>query len=148
MYTFLADNGNKDELFKFLASELAEKMNMSGCDIVTTQREYVLSTKNMDTDSIQSCDLEEGDTRVFLHLKHAVLQGHKIVFLLTVDTDLVVATAISIFNSLKDLGLSECKSDMTRADSIVISPSKTVWPRECFALLMLLGYNFHHSREA
>ena len=83
MYTFLADNGNKDELFKFLASELAEKMNMPGCNIVTTQREYVLSTQDMDTDAIQSCGLEEGDTRVFLHLKHAVLQGHKIVFLLT-----------------------------------------------------------------
>ena len=48
MYKFLADSGNKDELFKFLASKLVEKMNMPGCNILTIQREYVLSTQDLD----------------------------------------------------------------------------------------------------
>ena len=48
MYKFLADSGNKDELFKFLASKLVEKMNMPGCNILTIQREYGLSTQDLD----------------------------------------------------------------------------------------------------
>ena len=87
-------------------SRLIEKINMSSCNVLTTQREYVLSTQELDIDFLQPCDHEEADTRVFLHLKHAVLQGHKVVFIRTVDTDLVVL-AISVFDSLKELGLSE-----------------------------------------
>ena len=116
MYTFLADSGNKDELFKFLASELAEKMNMPGCNIVTTQREYVLSTQDMDTDAIQSCGLEP---RTIILIKDHWPRGGRHQSLPASKTcssagpqdclpsNLVVATAMSIFNSLKDLGLSE-----------------------------------------
>ena len=98
MYTFLADSGNKDELFKFLASELAEKMNISGYNIVTTQPEYVLSTQDLDTDSIQSCGHQSLSAS-----KTCSSAGSQD----CLPSTLVVATAMSIFNSLKDLGLSE-----------------------------------------
>ena len=48
----------------------------------------------------------------------------EVVCIQTVDTDLVVI-AISIFNSLKELGLSELYIRYGVADSIMIIPSKT-----------------------
>ena len=47
---FLADINNKDELFKFLSAELIEKIIMPSCNVLTTQREYVLSTQELDID--------------------------------------------------------------------------------------------------
>ena len=87
---FLNDINNKDELFQFLADELMHKMTIPGCNVVTTKREHVLSTKEINTETLAPCDHEEGDTRVLLHLKHVVLEGHKKAFIRTVDTDLVV----------------------------------------------------------
>ena len=55
-YKFLTDNNNKDELFQFNANELIEKMNIEGCNVITTKREYVLSTQDLDKDSLQPCD--------------------------------------------------------------------------------------------
>ena len=136
---FLADNNNKDELFKFLSAELIEKINMPSCNVLTTQREYVLSTQELDIDFLQPCDHEEADTRVFLHLKHAVLQGHKVVFIRTVDIDLVVF-AISVFDSLKELGLSELYIrygvGKQRRDIPIQDVCYQLGPRECQALGM------------
>ena len=82
---FLSDTNNKDELFQFLAKDLTNKMSSSECMFVTTKREFVLSNKGIDTDSLSPCDHEEGDTKIFVHLKHAVIEGHKKVFIRTVD---------------------------------------------------------------
>ena len=103
---FLSDTNNKDELFQFLAEELTNKMRSSSCMFVTTKREFVLSNKDIDTDSLSPCDHEEGDTKIFLHLKHAVIEGHKKAFIRTVDTDIIVVV-ISVFHRLQVFGLEE-----------------------------------------
>ena len=82
---FLNDINNKDKLFQFLADELMDKMRPEGCNVVTTKREYVLSTKELDVESISPSNHEEGDTKLLLHLKHAVLHGHEIAYMRTVD---------------------------------------------------------------
>ena len=139
-YKFLADINNKDELFKFLSAELIEKINMPSCNVLTTQREYVLNTQELDIDFLQPCDHEEGDPRVFLHLRHAVLQGHKVVFIPTVDTDLVVLAIITVFDSLKELGLSELYIrygvGKQRRDIPIQDICSQFGPRECQALGM------------
>ena len=99
----------------------------------------MLSTQELDIDFLQPCDHEEADTRVFLHLKHAVLQGHKVVFIRTVDTDLVVL-AISVFDSLKELGLPELYIrygvGKQRRDIPIQDVCYQLGPRECQALGM------------
>ena len=49
------------------------------------------------------CQQEEADTRMMLHLRHSVEQGHTKAYLRTVDSD-VVELAINFF---KELGLTE-----------------------------------------
>ena len=134
---FLTDSNNKDELFQFLANKLIEKMQLEACNIITTKREYVLSTQELDTESLQPCDYGEGDTRVFLHLKHATLQGHKIFFIQTVHTDLVVI-ATSVFSTLKELGLTELYirygMGKHRRDIPIQEVCYQLGPRKCLAL--------------
>ena len=96
---FLSDTNNKDGLFQFLAEELTIKMRSSSCMFITIKREFVLSNKDIDTNSLSPCDHEEGDTKIFLHLKHAVIEGNKKAFIRTVDNDIVVI-AISVFHRL------------------------------------------------
>ena len=83
-------------------------MTIPGCNVITTKREYVLSTKEINTETLAPCDHAEGNTSVFLHLKHAVLEGHKKAFIRTVDTNLVVI-AVSTYHILEEMGLKELR---------------------------------------
>ena len=74
--------------------------------MVTTKQEYVLSTKELDVGSISPSDHEEADTRLLLHLKHAILRGHEKAYIRTVDSDVIVIS-VTVFNELKELGLTE-----------------------------------------
>ena len=47
----LSDTNNKDGLFQFLAEELTIKMRSSSCMFITIKREFVLSNKDIDTQS-------------------------------------------------------------------------------------------------
>lgn len=58
--------------------------------LVTTKKEKVLANKQFDFSSIQNTDQDEADTRIILHLGHAVENGHKIAYVRTVDSDIVV----------------------------------------------------------
>lgn len=55
---------------------------------------------------ISPCFHEEADTRLFIHIKNAVLSGHKFVLLSTVDSDVIVI-ATSMFQTLKEFGLQD-----------------------------------------
>ena len=57
--------------------------------------EVKASSGTFDTESLSPCGQEEADSRIFLHVKHAVLQGHEQVLIRTVDCD-VVAIALYV----------------------------------------------------
>ena len=101
------------------------------------QRELVLSNKGIDTDSLSPCDHEEGDTKIFVHLKHAVIEGHKKAFIRTVDTDIVVI-AISVFNRLQVFGLEELwvgfGTGRHRRDIPIHQVCQELGPDKCLAL--------------
>ena len=97
--SFLRSSENKTELFRFLSKEICE----------TSHGEIICAFDNCicchTEEKLQVCPTnhEEGDTRVFLHVKDIVDEGFPRVMVRTVDTDVFVI-AISLFN---DLHISE-----------------------------------------
>ena len=62
-----------------------------GTDILTSHGSCLRGVKQL-----APCSHEEADTRMLLHADHEAQQGHKVVCLKTVDTDVLVL-AVSIF---------------------------------------------------
>ena len=74
--------------------------------MVFTLGSVVLCTPEEDTSSLECCNHEQADTRIFLHMKDGLdRQGLHFVLIYTVDTDVVVL-AISAIAKLNDLSLS------------------------------------------
>ena len=98
--SFLRNNSNKTELFTLLADS-----------IYNIQNGIVYATKNSGTvcnkitrESI-SCSHEEADTRIFVHLKHAIETDMiNSACILSNDSDIVILS-IAFFEELKTLGL-------------------------------------------
>ena len=93
---FLRVDSNKNGLFKLISEYLTENMIVpEGSVFITTfGNEAICKPCHLDISEIAPCSHEEADVRIFLHLGHAVSEGHKDVFIRTNDTDVVVlATA-------------------------------------------------------
>ncbi len=97
------DSQNKDEFFQFISLELQRITVNSQYHLLTTKADIEISIKPTDLSDLSPCQQEEADTRIMLHLRHAVDQGRTKAYLRTVDSDVVVL-AIHFFH---DLGLSE-----------------------------------------
>ena len=94
---FLRVPENKGKLFKFLASEFAGSSAYSpGRQLFVTLDQQVIT--NCAT-SMENSDHEDADTRIMLHLQHALSQGMNRAKILTVDSDLLVI-ALGAFHSL------------------------------------------------
>lgn len=87
-YTFLRCDENKTELFRFLAEKLSD-MNIV-TKIVATVEENVVSNQQIDVSQISPCNHEEADTRMFLHVKDAAMEGSQEIMIVSTDTDVVV----------------------------------------------------------
>lgn len=75
---FLRDNQNKMELFQFLNHEIEEHSFFR--PVITSGNDS----------SVGTCDHEEADTRIVVHLIDAAKHGHKNIVVKTVDTDVIV----------------------------------------------------------
>ena len=102
--SFLRDDNNKTELFHFLADKIAEMHTVNV--VIVTKEELALSTQVINLDHVAPCSHEEADTRIFVHAKHAVMEGNQTLMIKANDTDVVVI-AISILPSLQELGLQK-----------------------------------------
>ena len=72
---FLRDTRNKPDLNLFLADSLCS--SLPALKLIVTKGELALSNYDCDLTSLSPCNHEEADTRIFLHMKHMVLLGHK-----------------------------------------------------------------------
>ena len=73
---FLQNDANKQDLFAFLAKEI-EKCKVSGKQIVSTCREYVIcSTGDIPLRNLTPCKQKEADTRLLLRAADCVKQEH------------------------------------------------------------------------
>ena len=81
--TFLHLDDNKNELFSFLARNVAStdspKQHPPGRGFVQPD------------EALKPCTYEEGDTNIILHLEDAVTEGYEKVSIRTVDTNVVLA---------------------------------------------------------
>ena len=55
--------------------------------LLSTKSESVISNRPCDVSALQSCNHSEADSRIFLHLGHAVSQGHQKTYVWTVNSD-------------------------------------------------------------
>lgn len=80
---------NKTELFGLLAQEV-RSIEAAGKDVYSTYGSQVVSnTARESLEDLQSCNHEEADTQIFLHVLHAVKQ-HRRIMIRTIDTDVFV----------------------------------------------------------
>ena len=94
---FLRSDDNKRELFTFLAVHV-ESIHIEGKLLVSSCAEDILS----------SCNHEEADTRVFVHVVHAANSGHGRATICTVDTYIVVVAVANMhkMQNVRDLWLT------------------------------------------
>ena len=88
MAAFLRLDENKKELFSFLAMMIVDTSIEK--QIITTYHKDVLCTQPRDVAGLAPCSQEEADTRILLHVAHAVRQDNKNILICTVDTDVVI----------------------------------------------------------
>jgi len=101
---FLRDNNKKTELFYFPADRLSEA-DMP-CLVTMTKEEDVCYNCVIALEDLPPCTQEEADSRIFVHARHAAMNGSKALMIKGNDTDVVV-TAISVMKSLTELGLEK-----------------------------------------
>ena len=103
---FLRDPKNKIELFAFLTVKVSEFMFPPNKIVFITSGESVISIGA--SSDMPKCNHEEADTRIVVHVLHALEHGTKSVQVRTVDTD-VVAILVGAFH---DLAVTEPLTDI------------------------------------
>ena len=86
---FLHDPSNKKELFNFLTHKVCEFTFPPTKAVYATLGETVVSVGN-NIPIMPSCNHEEADTRLVVHILHALEQGLKSIEVRTIDTDIIV----------------------------------------------------------
>ena len=104
---FLQDNTNMKEFFAMLRNRVADFKFPEDKKVYITSEEYVISRQG--PSDMQSCDHEEADTRIAVHVLHALNKGYNEKFIRTVDTGVVVIL-IGLF-----------------PDLIAMHPSASIW---------------------
>ena len=84
---FLRDSMNKKELFAFLTSKVAQFSWPPDKAVYVISEQGVVSIG--DNSAMQNCNHEEADTRIVVHVLHALTHGAKTILVRTVDTDVV-----------------------------------------------------------
>jgi len=85
---FLRDEKNKQELFHFLSTKIAAFSYPEGKKVFVTQGQDVLTNERLS--EMPSCDHEEADTRLVVHIVDALTKGQSTCLVRTVDTDVVI----------------------------------------------------------
>lgn len=104
-HSFLRNNTNKTELFEYLAEKIIDNCKKNTI-IVSKGTNAISNHQQMNICDISPCSHEEADTRIFLHVGHAVKMGVKAVIVNANDTDVLVI-AVNTFPHLQELGLQK-----------------------------------------
>jgi len=86
---FMQDPFNKQELFSLLSEKVKDFNPPQDKNVLITSEEKVLVAGEASL-TMPDCNHEEADTRILLHVLHALECGAKTVLVRTVDTDVVV----------------------------------------------------------
>jgi hypothetical protein len=94
---FLRESSNKRDLFDFLSLRVESHQFPTNKSVYITKKEYVLTSSS---NKMPKCTHEEADTRIMVHLIHALEGGKQLIQVRTVDTDVIVIL-IGNFHDLK-----------------------------------------------
>ena len=86
--SFLRCSENKKELFPYISQQIIDQADTTKL-LITTFNENALCNQNIEIENLMSCNLEEADERIFLHVQHAA-KTYESVLVKTVDSDIVV----------------------------------------------------------
>ena len=95
---FLRDSTNKKELFAFLTSKIVEFTFPPNKAVYITSGESVVSL-GLNSAAMLDCNHEEADTRIVVHLLHALEHGMRTIKVRTADSD-VIAILVGAFFDL------------------------------------------------
>ena len=133
----LSINQNKDDLFT------CAKANTTATCIISTSGKNALSNQPPDLSCVSPTDHEEADSSMMLHLQHAVMASHKVAFVRTVDSDVVVLS-IHHYPACQNLGLTDLwigfGCGQNYRDIPVHEVSAQLGPNRCLALLFFLAF--------
>lgn len=96
--TFLKDSANKEELFQLLSSYCHSSDIKADQELNITHGTLVLSSRHRPKETLEPCNHEEADTRMFVHLSDVVKERHRKVMIRSVDTDVLVLAVSCIPN--------------------------------------------------
>jgi hypothetical protein len=91
---FLRDSMNKKELFAFLSTKVTE-FNWSPDKAVYVTLEKAVASIGSEI-LMPNCNHEEADTRIVVHISHALEQGAKTIYVRSVDTESLSLLAHSL----------------------------------------------------
>eukprot|EP00732_Lithocolla_globosa_P000245 Lithocolla_globosa_v1_NODE_60_length_7376_cov_322.464554.p6 type:complete len:178 gc:universal NODE_60_length_7376_cov_322.464554:5474-6007(+) len=98
---FLRDSKNKTELSVFLSQKIAAYEYPQGKQVIATLGPDVIASLNTEVERfVSNCDHEEADTRMILHILHALLYCGATVCVRTVDSD-ILAILTSMLPDMK-----------------------------------------------
>ena len=115
----------------------ARGIHLWNCLNVVCMECIILYSSGNKITTISPTDHEEADSRMMLHLQHAVMAGHKVAFVRTVDSDVVVLS-IHHYPTFQNLGLTGlwigfgCGKNYR--DTPVHEVSAQLGPNRCLAL--------------
>ena len=102
---FLRLDQNKTELFRFLSKRVISLGRENETVVCAHDDTCISNNGDLDLSNVKPCNHDEADTRIFLQVKDMAKQGHRKMFIRTVDTDVLVL-AVSVYEELKD-GIEE-----------------------------------------
>ena len=87
---FLRHSTNKVELFKYLSGEVMQRFHSGGDIYITMSNGTTVSHVGPGEDMTTVCNQEEADTRIILHIIHALNCGFSSILINTSDSDVIV----------------------------------------------------------
>ena len=101
---FLHHNQNKADLFLLLVKDLIIIPPATARIVCTVNNDVLSYDPFLSAEFISRWDQEEADTRIVLHVKHHSDEGHKVVCIQSVETNVVVIVTTSFFElNIQDL---------------------------------------------
>ena len=94
---FLHHNQNKADLFLLLVKDLITIPPTTVRIVCTVNNDVLSYDPSLSAEFISRWGHEEADTRIVLHVKHQSDEGHKVVCIQSVDTNVVVIVTTSFF---------------------------------------------------
>ena len=108
--SFLRVDGNKTELFHWLAEELVTETGFK--ELVIARGNLALpNSSELNKTQLAPCNHEEADIKIFVQIEDLASQSHDVITIVTIDTDVVIIF-ISCFGGLASTGLKQPRMEL------------------------------------